>query len=92
MSPQERKQEEKVPDTPSSSEMEDLRDFIAADELPCEADPSFRFELKEKLWARVKQHALDASASPHGSQPETPNHEFPAPTKAAASESGSQPL
>ena len=79
-------------DTLSASEMEDLRDFIAADELPCEADPSFRYELKERLWAHVQQHALDTGASPRGGQPETPNREFSAPTKAAASASGSQPL
>ncbi len=33
---------------------EELREFLAADFFPCEADPPFREALREKLWALVR--------------------------------------
>ena len=36
---------------------EDLREFMAADSLPCKADPGFRERLREKLWDLVERNA-----------------------------------
>lgn len=33
---------------------EELREFLAADFFPCEADPPFREALRKKLWALVR--------------------------------------
>ena len=42
---------------------EDLREFLAADGLPCEADSKFRERLREKLWDLVTRNARTAAAS-----------------------------
>ena len=41
---------------------EDLREFLAADGLPCEADSKFRERLREKLWELVSRNARVAAA------------------------------
>ena len=41
---------------------EDLREFLAADGLPCEADTKFRERLREKLWELVSRNARVAAA------------------------------
>lgn len=41
---------------------EDLREFVAADALPCNADPGFRERLREKLWELVERNARGAPA------------------------------
>lgn len=49
---------------------EDLREFMAADSLPCKADPGFRERLREKLWDLVERKAWGASSSDEaGSEP-----------------------
>ena len=42
---------------------EDLREFLAADGLPCEADSKFRERLREKLWDLVTRNARTEAAS-----------------------------
>ena len=47
---------------------EDLREFLAADGLPCEADSKFRERLREKLWELVSRNAR-VSAVPSDEEP-----------------------
>ena len=41
---------------------EDLREFLAADRLPCKADPGFRERLREKLWDLVERNVRGTPA------------------------------
>ena len=36
----------------------ELRDFLAADRDPIEADPVFKHRLREQLWARLQEEDL----------------------------------
>ena len=47
---------------------EDLREFIAADGLPYEADSKFRERLREKLWELVSRNAR-SGAAPNDEKP-----------------------
>ena len=47
---------------------EDLREFLAADGLPCEADSKFRERLREKLWELVTRNAR-VTAAPSDEEP-----------------------
>jgi len=56
----------KLDETPKDIALDEIREFLEADELDVKADPAFKGELREKLWDLLQSKARSDNARGRG--------------------------